>query len=120
MTYLLKNSNFDNLKFMKICPVIRFLGTFLPGHQVLWRNFARPRFSTRRTSYLPLLASPPPPPPPSVSLQRSFSTRRSYSSTTGRIKQYHYYRLDTRCHLDPLTTTVRQFVLPFDCGLRNR
>ena len=31
-TYLLKISNFGTLKLMKTCPVIRFLGTFLPGH----------------------------------------------------------------------------------------
>ena len=32
VTYLLKNPNFGTLKFMKTFPVIRFLGTFLPGH----------------------------------------------------------------------------------------
>ena len=32
VTYLLKMSNLSTLKFMKTCPVIRFLGTFLPGH----------------------------------------------------------------------------------------
>ena len=32
VTYLLKISNFGTLKFMKTCPVIRFLGTFLPRH----------------------------------------------------------------------------------------
>ena len=31
VTYLLKNSNFGTLKFMKTCPVIRFLGTFCQG-----------------------------------------------------------------------------------------
>ena len=32
VTYLLKIFNFSTLKVMKTCPVIRFLGTFLPGH----------------------------------------------------------------------------------------
>ena len=32
VTYLLKISNFGTLKFMKACPVIRCLGTFLPRH----------------------------------------------------------------------------------------
>ena len=32
VTYLLKIFNFGTLKFMKTCPVIRFLGTFLPRH----------------------------------------------------------------------------------------
>ena len=35
VTYLLKVSNISNfgtLKLMKTCSVIRFLGTFLPGH----------------------------------------------------------------------------------------
>ena len=32
VTYLLKNSNFGTLRFMNTCPVIRFLGTLLPGH----------------------------------------------------------------------------------------
>ena len=31
---LAENFNFGTLKFMKTCPVIRFLGTFLPGHWV--------------------------------------------------------------------------------------
>ena len=32
VTWLLKISNFGTLKFTKTCRVIRFLGTFLPGH----------------------------------------------------------------------------------------
>ena len=32
VTNLLKISNFGTLKFMKTCPVIRFLGIFLSGH----------------------------------------------------------------------------------------
>ena len=32
VTYLLKIFNFGTLKVMKTCPVIRFLGTFLPEH----------------------------------------------------------------------------------------
>ena len=39
VTYLMKISNFGTLKFMKTCPVIRFLGTFLPRHQVSFGKF---------------------------------------------------------------------------------
>ena len=58
--YLLKISNFG--RFMKTCPVIRFLGTFLLGHWYLWENFARPRFCTRRTSVPTFISKSPPPP----------------------------------------------------------
>ena len=59
VTHFLKISNFGTLKFMKTCPVFRFLG-ILPGHWVFWENYVRPRFCTRRTPYLPLLGSRPP------------------------------------------------------------
>ena len=66
VTYLPKNSNFGTLKFMKTCPVIRFLGTFLPGHYVFLRIFALPMLCTCRTS-IPTFIRELRPPSPQIS-----------------------------------------------------
>ena len=51
VTYLLKMSNSGTLKFMKTCPVIRFLGICCLGVVFFFlENFVRRRFCTRRTS----------------------------------------------------------------------
>ena len=82
VTYLLKNFDFGTLKFMKTCPVIRL---FL-------RNFARPRFCSRRTS-VPTFIRKSPPPPPSRPL-RHLLIRCSAFYTVMReihLKQANYF-----------------------------
>ena len=61
MTYLLKNSNFGTLKFMKTCLVIRFLGTitFCPSIRFFGEILLNIGSALATHPYLPLLGSPP-------------------------------------------------------------
>ena len=62
VTYLLKISNFGTLKFMKTCPVVRFLGIFFAWVLGFLVNFAWPRFALAAHLYLPFLGSRAPSP----------------------------------------------------------
>ena len=63
VTYLLKISNFDTLRFMKTCPVIRFLGIFCLGIGVFGRILSSLGLhSPHIHTYLFIRKSPRPPP----------------------------------------------------------
>ena len=55
VTYLLKNSHFGTLKFMKTCPVIRFWALFCPGIRFFGKILPGLGFALAAYSYLPLL-----------------------------------------------------------------
>ena len=61
VTYLLNISNSGTLKFMKTCPVIRFLGIFCLGIGFLGKILSGLGFALTAHPYLPLLGSRPPP-----------------------------------------------------------
>ena len=59
--YLLKNFNFDTLKVMKTCLVIRFLAVICLGIRFFWEILPGLGFALATHPYLLLLGSRPPP-----------------------------------------------------------
>ena len=60
--YLLKNFNFETLKVMKTCLVIRFLAVICPGIRFFWEILPGLGFALATHPYLLLLGSCSPPP----------------------------------------------------------